>query len=115
MRARTRRGASAYSTGMRSPRRRRSRDVGGAPANYYGVSDLHGLVWEWVLDFNALLVSNDAREQGGADRALYCGAGALSVADREQYAVLMRLAFLSSLEARFTTTNLGFRCAEDLP
>ena len=88
-------------------------DVGHAPANYYGVHDLHGLVWEWVLDFNALLVSNDSREQGGADRARFCGEGALSAADRENYAVLMRIAFLSSLEANYTTSNLGFRCAVD--
>jgi formylglycine-generating enzyme required for sulfatase activity len=88
-------------------------NVGGKPANYYGVSDLHGLVWEWVLDFNALLVSSDSREQGGADRLRFCGEGALSAADREHYAVLMRIAFLSSLEARYATSNLGFRCAQD--
>jgi formylglycine-generating enzyme required for sulfatase activity len=91
------------------------RDVGSTPPNWYGVSDLHGLIWEWVLDYNALLVSDDGREQGGADSTLYCGAGALDVEDREQYAVLMRIAFLSSLEARYTTASLGFRCAEDLP
>jgi len=91
------------------------RDVEATPPNWYGVSDLHGLVWEWVLDYNALLVSDDGREQDGADKTLYCGAGALSVEDREQYAVLMRIAFLSSLEARYTTSGLGFRCAEDLP
>ena len=90
-------------------------DVGSPPANYYGVYDLHGLVWEWVLDYNALLVSNDSREQGGADRAKFCGEGALSTADRENYAVLMRIAFLSSLEANYTTANLGFRCAVDGP
>ncbi len=88
-------------------------EVGRAPANYYGVHDLHGLVWEWVLDYNALLVSNDSREQDGADRAKFCGEGALSTADRENYAVLMRIAFLSSLEASYTTTNLGFRCAAE--
>ena len=88
-------------------------DVGQSPANYYGISDLHGLVWEWVLDFNALLVSSDSREQGGADRMKFCGEAALSTADREHYAVLMRVAFLSSLEARYTTSNLGFRCAQD--
>jgi formylglycine-generating enzyme len=89
------------------------KDVGTGAANAYGVADLHGLVWEWVLDFNALLVSDDGREQGGADLARYCGEGALSAADREQYAVLMRIAFLSALEARYTTGNLGFRCAWD--
>jgi sulfatase modifying factor 1 len=38
----------------------------------------------------------------------------LSMNDRENYAVLMRVAMLSSLEARDTTANLGFRCAKDL-
>lgn len=88
-------------------------DVERSPANFYGVSDLHGLVWEWVLDYNALLVSSDSREQGGADRMQFCGEGALSTADRDNYAVLMRIAFLSSLEARYTTANLGFRCATE--
>lgn len=90
-------------------------DVARGPANFYGVQDLHGLVWEWVLDYNALLVSNDSREQGGADRLKFCGEGALSAADRDNYAVLMRIAYLSALEARFTTGNLGFRCASGSP
>lgn len=90
-------------------------DVAQSPANHYGVFDLHGLVWEWTLDYNALLVSNDNREQGGADRARFCGEGALSAADRENYAVLMRIGFLSSLEGNYTTRNLGFRCAAGEP
>lgn len=89
-------------------------EVAHSPVNFHGVNDLHGLVWEWVLDFNALLVSNDSREQGGADRLQFCGEGALSAADRDNYAVLMRIAFLSSLEARYTTANLGFRCVTEL-
>jgi len=90
-------------------------DVGGRAPDYYGVQDIHGLAWEWVLDYNALLVSGDGREQGGADLARYCGEGALSTTDRDNYAVLMRIAFLSSLEASYTTGNLGFRCAADVP
>ena len=90
-------------------------DVAQTPANYYGIYDQHGLIWEWVLDFNALLVSNDGREQGGADRMQFCGEGALSTTDCDNYAVLMRIAFLSSLEARYTTGNLGFRCAASAP
>ena len=44
----------------------------------------------------------------------FCGAGSLAMADRENYAVLMRVTMLSSLEARDTTSSLGFRCAKDL-
>jgi len=82
--------------------------------NVYGVQDLHGLVWEWTDDFSSLLVSGDNRNQGDSDKAKFCGAGALSMNDRENYAVLMRVAMLSSLEARDTTANLGFRCAKDI-
>ena len=82
--------------------------------NVYGVQDLHGLVWEWTEDFSSLLVANDNRDQGDADNAKFCGAGALSMDDRENYAVLMRVAMLSSLDAKDTTVNLGFRCARDV-
>jgi formylglycine-generating enzyme len=88
--------------------------VGGA-ANVYGVRDLHGLVWEWVDDFNALFISGDSRTQGDPDRVKFCGAGAISIVGRDNYAVLMRVALLSSLNAADTTTNLGFRCARALP
>lgn len=85
--------------------------VGLQAANAYGVRDLHGLVWEWTEDYSALLVDADNRKQGDADKAKFCGAGALSMDDRENYAVLMRVAMLSSLEGADVTPNLGFRCA----
>lgn len=85
--------------------------VGGA-ANVYGVHDLNGLVWEWVDDFNALMVASDSREQDGADKLKFCGAGALSLQQKENYAILMRVAMLSALKASDTTNNLGFRCAK---
>ncbi len=86
----------------------------GGPPNAYGVRDLHGLVWEWVEDFNALFIAGDSRTQGDPDTLKFCGAGAISVVDRDSYAVLMRIALLSSLGAADTTSNLGFRCARPL-
>lgn len=85
-------------------------DVGGT-ANAYGVRNMHGLIWEWVDDFNALLVAADSRNQGDPDKLQFCGAGAISLKDRDNYAVLMRIALLSSLSAVDSTRNLGFRCA----
>ena len=89
--------------------------VGLQAANVYGVRDLHGLVWEWTADASSLLVDVDNRKQGDADKAKFCGAGALSMNDRENYAVMMRVAMLSSLEGRDTTANMGFRCARSAP
>jgi len=86
-------------------------DVRSGHENYYNVFDTHGLVWEWVDDFNGFLVSGDNREQGGADQLQFCGAGAITMEEKDNYAVLMRVAMLSALEARYTTRNLGFRCA----
>jgi sulfatase modifying factor 1 len=83
--------------------------------NVYGVHDMHALVWEWVDDYSAMLVSADNRGQGDPDRLQFCGAGGLSTDDRENYAVLMRVAMLSALQAADTTANLGFRCARSLP
>ncbi len=85
--------------------------VGLQASNVYGVRDMHGLVWEWTDDYSALLVDGDNRKQGDADKAKFCGAGALSMDDRENYAVLMRVAMLSSLGGADATANMGFRCA----
>jgi formylglycine-generating enzyme len=89
-------------------------DVGG-PANVYGVRDLHGLIWEWVDDFNALLVDTDSRSGDDPDKLKFCGAGAINLQDKQNYAVLMRIALLSSLTAANSTSSLGFRCVRSLP
>lgn len=89
------------------------RTIGMRKPNAWGVYDLHGLIWEWAEDYNALLVSGDNREQTGADKLEFCGAGAVTMEQKENYAVLMRVAMLSSLKGKDTTRNLGFRCAYD--
>ena len=82
--------------------------------NFFGVHDLHGLVWEWVADFNTAMVTGDARGDTGLDRKLFCGSGSEGTNDRENYPAYMRYAFRSSLKAAYTVHNLGFRGAKDL-
>ena len=91
------------------------RAVGERPPNIWGVHDLHGLVWEWVDNFNSTLYGTDPRESGDEAQNRFCGAGALTSADARDYATFMRVAFRTSLEANYSTKNLGFRCASDLP
>jgi formylglycine-generating enzyme required for sulfatase activity len=75
----------------------------------YGARDLHGLVWEWTLDFNSALVTGESRGDSALERTLYCGSGAMGSADFENYPAFMRYAMRSSLEARYNVASLGFR------
>jgi formylglycine-generating enzyme len=88
--------------------------VGTTAPNFYGLQDLHGLVWEWVADFSTAMVTGDARGDTGLDRQLFCGSGAQGAKDISDFPAFLRFAFRSSLKASYTVPNLGFRCAKDL-
>ncbi|OVE46107.1 formylglycine-generating enzyme family protein [Chromobacterium violaceum] len=94
------------------PAGRRLAPAGREP-NVWGVSDLHGSIYEWVEDFNGLFVTSDSRAQGEQRTLATCGAAALSLGDRENYAILMRIAMLAALDAADTVGTVGFRCARD--
>jgi formylglycine-generating enzyme required for sulfatase activity len=109
--------------------------VGRTAPNIYGIHDLHGLVWEWVGDFEGLFASpnspgvdhdaatdhdnahaahpadHESMAMSPAAMAMSCGGAALAVADPEDYPTILRLAMLASLQRNSTTANLGFRCA----
>jgi sulfatase modifying factor 1 len=88
--------------------------AGSGRANFHGVRDLHGLVWEWVDDFNTAMVTGESRGDTGLERNLFCGAGAAGARDLTNYPAYMRTAFRSSLRADYAVSNLGFRCAQSL-
>ena len=79
--------------------------------NLYGIHDMHGLIWEWTLDFNAELITGESRGDTGLARQLFCGAASIGAADPRDYPAFMRRAFRSSLEGRYSVGSLGFRCA----
>lgn len=87
--------------------------VGRDKANLYGLHNLHGLNWEWTSDFNSVIMTNDNREDGSKLNGSFCGAGSIGSKTKEDYAAFVRYSLRSSLQASFTLTNLGFRCAYD--
>jgi formylglycine-generating enzyme required for sulfatase activity len=89
--------------------------VGSQFRNAYGVGDLHGAAWEWTLDFNSVLVSDDSRDGGSGvgtrDHRLFCATAALGATDPSNYPAFLRYAVRAGLTGRATTGSLGFRCA----
>ena len=79
--------------------------------NLHGVRDMHGLIWEWTLDFNSELVTGESRGDSGLSRQLFCGGASIGAADPRDYPAFMRRALRSSLEGRYSVGSLGFRCA----
>ena len=89
-------------------------EIGSTFKNYWGVYDLHGLVWEWTLDFNSVLVSGESRKDVDNDSNLFCGSAAIGATDLMNYAAFMRYAIRGSVKAKYAMKNLGFRCVKDM-
>ncbi len=98
-----------YST----PTEKKLSDVGSKGKNYWGVFDMHGLIWEWTYDFYGALVTGESRGNNGLERNLFCGSGAAGASDYNNYPAFLRFAFRSCLKANYTTSNLGFRGVKD--
>ncbi len=88
-------------------------DVMSERANFWGVFDMHRLVWEWVQDFSPPTVSSDSRQSADSEASRFCGGAALTSADQADYAAFIRHAMRYSLRGTYAVPNLGFRCASD--
>ena len=76
--------------------------------NADGVCDLFGRVWEWVEDFNSIIIPSES----GSNLGALCGAAAAGSLDPTDYATFMRFAMRNSLNANDVTDQLGFRCVK---
>lgn len=85
--------------------------VGAGAPNYYGVYDMHGLVWEWVFDIGSSMATGDSRSEGDRRLQLVCGGGSAGATDKSDYAAFLRYAYRSGLDGNYSGSGLGFRCA----
>jgi formylglycine-generating enzyme len=82
--------------------------IGRGFRNFYGVRDMHELVWEWTSD---PALEHRMHEHG---KHMYCASSAIGAADPSNYPAFMRYAVRSGLDSRTTLRSLGFRCAVNL-
>lgn len=88
-------------------RKKGLRNVGQGKANYWGIHDMHGMIWEWTEDFNSSLLAS-----GSSGQNMFCSGASTGSTDPGNYAAFMRYGIRTSLQAKYVLNNLGFRCAK---
>src|SRR3546814_14802783 len=57
-------------------------------------------------DYAAMMVTADSRDQNDPDRLKFCGAGAMSLRDRDNYALLMRIDRKSAVQGKSVSVRV---------
>jgi len=87
--------------------------------NVYGVSALHGVVWEWTSDFDGGKGEHAGHEAMAGmkhdgkvhEHMLSCASAAIGASNAGDYAAFMRYQFRAGLTRSSAQQMLGFRCA----
>lgn len=86
--------------------------------NVYGVSAMHGLVWEWTSDFDGGREEPAGHQMTGMkhgggqhEHMLFCASAAIGASNPGDYAAFMRYGFRAGLTRTSAHQMLGFRCA----
>ena len=77
--------------------------------NYWNIFGLHGIIWEWVYDFNSI-IGLKSENTNNIEQLLFCGAATENSINPIDYVGFMRFAFRNSLDSIFSISSLGFRC-----
>lgn len=94
-----------------TPKPEKPAHVGLGKPDRNGIYDMHGLVFEWVDDFNGILSGGLGGD--GDESNLFCGSGVVNSSDPANYAAFLRFAFRNGLKANYAVYDLGFRCVKD--
>ncbi len=87
-----------------------TRDIDRHSADYWGLHDMNGFIWQWTADYGDLPITDGSQTRSMASQQL-CGVGSTIPINTVAYIQYVRYAFRLNLMPITTMDSLGFRCA----
>jgi formylglycine-generating enzyme required for sulfatase activity len=104
-------GSTGYGDGSAGANRGRTLPVGSFPANVFGVSDMHGNVWEWTEDCWHDGYADDAPANAAPYVSADCGEHAIRGGSWEDPPDQIRAASRQGARRDQQSSTIGFRVA----